>query len=251
MRIAVSRTGAPGTWSWRDLRPVDVNAAWADVWFDYPDLAESDDHLFVSTNVYDAADEWVAAVVVRYPTADLAAGGPVTRRTWTTTTYGSLRFAHGAGDTMWFAAQTSDTDVLRVFAWPDAETQVSGASVAVGPWSDGPYSSRGPGGAEWLARMDSRITGGFRATADGRSLLGFAWTAAPRAGRPHPYVRVVRIDESTLRVHDEPDLWSANGAWAYPATAPNRRGRIGMADRLIQRRPWATSTRQRGRGTWR
>jgi hypothetical protein len=230
VRLAVSRTGAPGTWTWRDLRPVDVDPGWTAVWFDYPDLAESDGHLFVSCNVYDASDAWVAAAVVRYPSEELASGGPVTRRTWTTTSFGSLRFVQGADDTMWFAAHTGDTEVVRLFSWPDSATRVAAFSVAVGPWSDAPYSSRGPGGAEWLTRMDSRITGGFRTVpAGGGGLLGFSWTAAPGDGRPHPYVRVVRIDESTLRVHDEPDLWSTNGAWAYPATAPNRRGRIGMS----------------------
>jgi hypothetical protein len=230
VRIAVSRSGAPGTWSWRDLRPADLDRTWASLWFDYPDLAESDNHRFLSMNLYDSSDNWAAATVVRYRTDELAAAGPVTRRSWTTRSFGSLRFVQGATDAMWFAAHTGDPEVVRLFSWPDSTTQVSAFSVSIGPWSDGPYSSRGPGGAEWLSRLDSRITGGFRTPqADGPHLLGFAWSAAPRTDRPQPYIRVVRINESTLRVHDEPDLWSASGAWAYPATAPSRRGRTGMS----------------------
>ncbi len=225
VRIAVSRTGARGTWSWRDLRPTDVDPGWSQRWLDYPDLAESDDHLYLSFNVFDLSDAWTAAAVVRYPTADLAGGGPITRRSWTTTSFGSLRFVQGAGDTMWFAAHTGDPRVVRLFSWPDSANQVSAFSVAVGPWNDGPYTSRGPGGAEWLSRLDNRMTGGFRS--DG--VLGFAWSAGPRTGRPQPYTRVVRIDEASLRVRDEPDLWSATGAWAYAATAPSRRGEIGMS----------------------
>jgi hypothetical protein len=225
VRIAVSRTGAGGSWTWWDVAPTDVDPGWRDLWFDYPDLAESADHLWVSLNVYDSADQWRRAVVLRFPLDDLVAGGALSRRHWATTGAGSLRLVQGAGDTMWFASHAADNRRLLLFAWPDDATDVRSWAVPVTPWSEASYSSRGPGGAEWLSRADGRITGAWR----GEGALGFVWTAGPRPGRPHPYVRAVRVEEATLRVRDEPDLWSETGAWAYPAAAVNDRGQVGLA----------------------
>jgi hypothetical protein len=223
-RIAASSSGAPGTWKWWDVAPTDVDPDWNTVWFDYPDIAESDDHLWVSFNLYDRFDEWARAAVFRFPLDDLAGRGELTRRSWSTTDVGSLRFVHGAGDEMWFAGSGPDNDTIELFAWPDDSTQVAKWSIAVEPWNDTGYTSRGPGNAEWLARLDGRITAAWRS--GGR--LGFAWSAADEPQRPHPFIRVARIEEATLTLVDQPDLWSVSGAYAYPAAAPNRRGRTGM-----------------------
>lgn len=225
IRFATSRTGAPGSWSYFDLRPQDVKPSWTSVWFDYPHLAQSAEHLFFSTNVFDTSDRWVGAAVVRYSLDDLAAGGAVDRKDWTTTSVGSLRFVQGAGDAMWFASHNPSSHAIRLHLWEDSSTSVEAWNVPIAAWNDGPYSSRGPGGGEWLNRVDSRITGAARAN----GLLSFAWTASPISGRPNPYVRVVRIEEDTLAVRDEPDLWSATGAWAYPAISANKNGRLAMA----------------------
>jgi hypothetical protein len=48
------------------------------------------------------------------------------------------------------------------------------------------------------------------------------------AERPLPYVRVVRIDENTKAVIDEPDIWNADYAFAYPDTSPNNAGEVGV-----------------------
>jgi len=39
----------------------------------------------------------------------------------------------------------------------------------------------------------------------------------------------VTIDESSLRVVAEPDVWSPTIAWAYPAAGSSRRGRVGLS----------------------
>jgi hypothetical protein len=55
------------------------------------------------------------------------------------------------------------------------------------------------------------------------------WTASPDANHAFPYIRVVRINETTKTLVDEPDIWSAKGAWAYPAAAPNSAGQVGIS----------------------
>jgi hypothetical protein len=46
--------------------------------------------------------------------------------------------------------------------------------------------------------------------------------------RPFPYVRVVRLEEGSKAVVDEPDIWNANYAYAYPDACPNDRGHVGI-----------------------
>jgi len=234
IRIAVSATGAPGTWRWWDLTPTEVDPGWSGEWFDYPDLAESDDRLWMSFNMFDRSDRWRRAVVFSFPLDDLRGDGQLTRRTWSTTDAGSLRFTQGAGDTMWFASHSVDNRRLLVFAWPDGAASVTEWAVPIRPWNEGDYSSLGPGNGEWLARADGRVTAGWSQPATGGATgrperIGFAWTASPEAGRPHPYIRAARIDTATMRLLDEPDLWSENGAYAYPAACTNRRGDVGMS----------------------
>lgn len=224
-RLAVSPTAKPGSWHWWDVAPSDLNPAWTDVWFDYPDMAASAQNLWISFNQYDQHDQWRRAVVVRYPLSQLASAAPITRRHWATTAAGSLKLVNGAGSSMWFAATDQPRRALRLFHWPDSDAAVTSWTISVAAWNASDYASGGPGGAPWLSRADDRITGGWRA--GGR--LGFLWTAGRSAGRPNPYIRGVTLDEASLSVVAQPDLWSQNGAWAYPAAAPNAKGVIGLS----------------------
>lgn len=223
-RLAVSRTAAPRTWRWWDVTPADLDPAWTDVWFDFPDLAVSTKNLWLTFNHYDGSDRWVRAGVIRYARADLARTGPLTRRHWSTTAVGSLRLVSGAGSSMWFAGNDQARRSLRLFQWPDDADDVTAWTIPVTAWNDSDYRSTGPDGKPWLSRCDDRITGAWRA--GGR--LGFLWSAGRGPGRPQPYIRAVTLDEQSLTVVAEPDLWSQNGAWAYPAAAPNKRGGVGL-----------------------
>ncbi|HYN29369.1 MAG TPA: hypothetical protein VES95_05810 [Dermatophilaceae bacterium] len=220
--LAASSRGRLVTGNWYAAWSPDAGASWelADPFTAFP----ADRGRFCCDQVYDGQDRWQRAVVLRYPLAELRRSRPVTRRHWASTSAGSLRFVAGAGDTMWFGSTDAARRSVRLFAWPDSSEQVTSWAVRVTPWDDRDYTSAGPGGSPWLSRADDRITGAWRA--GGR--LGFLWSAGRSAGRPHPYVRAAVVDEATLRVLAEPDLWSTTGAWAYPAAAPNRRGRVGI-----------------------
>jgi hypothetical protein len=223
-RLAASRTAAPGTWHWWDVSAADLDPSWTNVWFDFPDLQLSEKNLWISFNVYDQNDRWVRAGVLRYPLSGLAKTDPLPRRAWPTTAVGSLRLVAGAGSSMWFAGTDQARRSLRVFEWPDDSPDVTAFTVPVTAWNDTDYTSNGPDGSPWLSRCDDRVTGAWRA--GGR--LGFLWSAGRSPGRPQPFIRAVTLDEQSLDVVGEPDLWSANGAWAYPAAAPNRRGDVGL-----------------------
>ncbi len=225
-RVAVSSTGAPGTWTWWDTAPTDIDAGWSGLWFDYPDLIAGPDHLWVSFNLYRVSDSgWQRAVVMRYELAALAARGALERAAWSTERSGGLRFARGAGPTMWFTGHGDDAETVHLFSWAAGDQHVDEFTATVTPWNETDYASIVPDGADWLARTDGRITGCWL----DRDHLGLAWNAGADAHHDHPFVRVVRLDRGTLALVDEPDLWAADRAWAYPAVGLNRRGDVGMA----------------------
>jgi hypothetical protein len=223
-RVAATPDAAfPGGWHFWDVAPTTVDPAWTGVWFDYPDMALSRDNLYVSFNVFNLAGQWQRAVVMRFPLEAIAAGGAPTLQFWTTTELGgSLRLTQGAGATMYWAGHASTTR-LRLFAWPDGQAQVSQWDIDVAP-STRAISSLAPNNVDWLGRADIRITGG--AVAAGR--ITFMWTSGSDDTHPHPYIRVARIDEGTRQVVDQPDIWSEDVAWAYPAAAPNGTGTLGF-----------------------
>lgn len=221
-RLAICRAATFGQWYYWDFSPASLNAAWTNVWFDYPDMACTGENLFVSFNAF--ADVWQRAVVFRFPLADLAAGTNLGYRWWTTTDNGSLKLCRGAGPVMYFGSHNS-TSQLRVYSWPDNATSVTSNDVNVRSWTEGRYSAPGPGGVEWLGRVDGRITAAWVAG----GVIGFMWSANRDTNHPLPYIRVACIDENTKALTSEPDIWSQNSAWAYPAAAPNQAGQVGIS----------------------
>ena len=133
-----------------------------------------------------------------------------------------LRLTQGAATGMHFASHNGGTR-LRVFGWPDGSNTIGSFDVTVGAWSSGPYSAPGPGGVEWLSRVDSRITGAWISG----TRAGFLWTAAAKAGRPLPYVKGAVVDVTTRALAEEPDIWNQQSAFAYPAAARTRRASSG------------------------
>jgi len=188
-------------------------------------MVETAKHLMMSFNLYSVSnDRWQRAVVIRFPLSDLKARGSLVRQAWSSNQVGSLRFARGATSTAIFASHSPTSAGLAIFKWPDSDTAVTQTTVAVTDWSYGPYQAAGPGNAPWLTRLDDRITAGWCA----KGKLGFAWSASSDSQHPFPFIRVVRIDDNSLTRIDEPDVWSEQFAWAYPATAPNKRGDVGI-----------------------
>jgi hypothetical protein len=222
-RIAVCRDTAFGSWYYWDFSPSNLNAAWTTMWFDYPDMANTNDNLFVTFNAF-VGNAWQRAIVFRFPLAALAAGTSLGYSWWTTTSNGGLRLCRGAGSTMYFGSHNS-TSQIRVFQWADNATNVTSTDVNVRLWTGGAYSAPGPGNVDWLVRADSRITGAWV----GAGVIGFMWTVNRDANHPLPFIRVARLNEVNKTLVDEPDIWSASSAWAYPAAAPNAGGQVGIS----------------------
>jgi len=224
-RVAVKRGDSfqNNNWYWWDFSVQGLNSQWTGLWFDYPDAALTDNHLWLTFNVFNSAGSWQRAVVFKMPLDTLRAGTSLGYQWWSTTSNGSLRLTQGARKTMYWLSHNSLSQV-RLFRWEDAANNISFWNVDVNAWSAGSYSAPGPDGANWLGRADSRITGAWIA----ENVIGAMWTANRQGSRPFPHVRVVRINEQTKALIDQPDIWSSATAWAYPASSPNDRGDVGF-----------------------
>lgn len=222
-RLAVCREATFGQWYYWDFTPTNLNAAWTTMWFDYPDMAVTNNNLFVTFNSF-IGNAWQRSFVFRFPLATLAAGTSLGYRWWSTTRNGSIRLCRGAGSVMYMGSHNS-TSQVRVFSWADNSTNINQNDVNVGGWTGGAYSAPGPGGLNWLGRADSRITGAWV----GAGVIGFMWSANRDTNHPLPYIRVACINEGTKALMSEPDIWSKKSAWAYPAAAPNSAGVVGIS----------------------
>ena len=227
-RLAISASGVPDSWTFWDFSPGLIDAAWeTNAWFDYPDAATSDDSLYVTFNVFDTASpaNWLGAVVFRLPLDGLVSGD-LEYEFLPVTTHGSLRLTRGATSDMYFASHNGQNPV-RIFRWPDqSNATISSFEVSASDWSgQTPYSSPGPGGAEWLGRVDPRITGGWVVGNE----VGFLWTANSGPGRPQPYVKALIADTDVQSLVSEPDIWNESAACAYAAACPNVDGVVGVS----------------------
>lgn len=222
-RVAVCREASFGAWYYWDFAPRGVSASFAGQWFDYPDMAFSNDNLFITFNMF-GGDTWQRAIALRMPLATLAAAGSLGYRLYQTTANGSLRLTRGAAGTMYMGSHNTASQ-LRVLQWPDSGTTVASSNVNVRPWLGGSYSAPGPGNINWLGRLDPRITGGCV----GGGVITLMWSANRDGSHPLPYISVVRLREGNKTVIDQPDIWSNTAAWAYPACAANSQGRIGFS----------------------
>ena len=199
---------------------------------DYPAISATDKHLFLSINVF-RKERFVRAVVVRMPLDKLTAASPSVSYDYITSPQ-LADFAEGASDTMYFAGHL-DTSTLRVWRWADDSAAPTSTDV---PHSDfprtPPYRCRriGASKGDWCARKqgdsytnDDRVTGGW--VADGT--VGFAWNNTQNAERgfPYPFVMVVRVDQETMELRDEPLIWNPRYAFQYAAFSPNARGDVG------------------------
>jgi len=227
LRVAVKRGPTLGNnaWHWYDFKPDQVNAAWTGEWFDYNHAALSHNFLYIGTNAFQSGGSggFTRSVVMRLPLDELARAQGFTFNYFDTSQNGSLRCTQGAERTMYFASHNNLAQI-RLWEWPEDTTTLSVYDIDVTQYEAGDYESS-PAGQGWLSRTDPRITGGWV----GKGRIGFMWTANADATHDAPYIRVVRIDETTKNLADEPDIRNDRFAFAYPDVSPNDRGEIGVS----------------------
>lgn len=227
------------------------------IWLDQPKLGVTERHLYLSINAFHPKEphgdgQFVAALVMRLPLAELAAGSELQPVCFTTTdqldAWGQPLFGpypvRRAADTMYLASHFSRS-TLAVWRWPDdaaAPTlqQVSDADEAGRPksypraplYSCQREGSNNPVMSDWCTRSDDRLHSGWLHGGE----LGFAWNVSQDAstGKPFPFVWVLILSEERLSscaagqcVLAYPHIWHSQTAFQYGTVAPNSRGDLG------------------------
>ncbi len=218
-------------------------------WFDFPDLAFTDNNLFIAFNRFDFSDpeKWLGSSVFRMPLDKLSTYKGFQYQYFNSPPENgefSVRFTQGASDAMyWGTAPASDTLLVR--KWPDAAGQPGPVrQVAVSPFTEPNEKtiagSEGPSGQPWLKRADARLTAGWVTD----KTLGFGWTsgkieeAAGNGGKfAYPHVRLAVIDRAAVDAAGsdpvkpiaEPHIWNSGLAFAYPSASPAANGDVGLS----------------------
>ena len=199
-------------------------------WFDFPDIATTDTHLYVTVNVITPTPgQNVDSLVLKLPLAELRSGAAMRAVYWTRgQTLGpgrNFRLAQGATHTMFFGT-ILDTATVRVFRNPDRSDVVTllDRPIAFFNNQDSGYVSRLRNGVNWADRALPFVKGAYATERE----YGLLWHSGLHGSRPLPYVRVVRFSTADDSLIAEEDLWSASLAWLYPAATTNAVGHIAV-----------------------
>jgi hypothetical protein len=218
------------------IRPLDVNGAWTNRWFDYPHLALSNNFLYISTNVFGPppAMPFLEKVILRWPLDALQACAGFGYVYFPGFVSGWGQPVQGATTTMYIGDHGGLTNAFRVFWQPENSGSIFWVDRTIPAWTFeiGNASCPGPDGLNWCARADSRIQAGWvrQPKYDAIGEVGFMWNAlgAPGLPFPVPYVEAVTFRQDTLDVTGRPLIWDSVFTWHYPFASPNARGDLGV-----------------------
>jgi hypothetical protein len=223
LAFATSESVKTGNWKLFDITTQMLGVP--GFFMDFPDLAVSSSHLYVTTNCFGPDGQTVGSAVVRMTFDSIAAGNPKVDKFVSMDLF-AFRVAQNCGDVAYFAAH-KDTSTLSVFSWPKGDAQPTSQDVAVARWvGTNGYISRTPDGRRWLDRSDPRITG---ATLAGNELW-FSWGVdAGSNHRAQPFVQMARIKADDLSLIEDVNLFDTDSAICYGGLSTNSNGEVGVS----------------------
>ena len=247
IRVMVARGAdiAQRNYRFYDFTPATVGHPTGE-WFDFPDLAFTNNNLFMSFNRFDFSDpetpHWLGSSVFRMPLDKLSAYEGFQYQYFNTPTENgefSVRFTRGASDTMYWGTSPNE-DTLLVRKWPDSAAQPGPAAQVhvlnyTYPIDKAIAGSEGPNGQPWLTHVDARLTAGWVTD----KTIGFGWTSGKidnadgNGGKfAFPHIRLAIIDRAAIDAGGsdpikpiaEPHIWNSAFAFAYISAAPSANG---------------------------
>lgn len=226
VRIGISPDAT--NWWFYNIRPTNLNPSWQNQWLDYPHLSLSNDHLFITSNMFDAFGDFVRTVIVRLPMEDLSNAAVPEGEVYFSNQVGTFTPVQGAKGTMFWAAH-QDNGHMVLYKWDDDQpsSTVERNVIEIPIWSFNPtlYSCPTPReGDNWCARSDPRITGGWLIG----NHTGFFWNVDRGGEFPWPYVDSALFNVDNMTYQGRPLIWSPNYAVLYAYAAPNERGELGL-----------------------
>jgi hypothetical protein len=221
------------------LRPIDVNGAYTNQWFDYPHITVSDNYLFISVNIFTGGGAFAHQLLMRWPLDAIQTCSGFGFNYYDMAAFGSNgwgQFAEGARTTIYFGSHMGTNNQFRLYAWPD--TQNMGFltyNIPAFNFQNG-NSSCIVDGQNPCARGDSRILAGWVRKPEGiqtNGEIGFMWHGHEGGGFPWPYIEAATFREDTLGYTGRPFIAWNNTATQYPFASPNARGDLGLQGTIM------------------
>jgi hypothetical protein len=207
-------------WTWFDVTSGFLGLG--NDWLDFPDLSTSDGYLYASVD--DVNVNGLVVMRISYRDMQLPGGSTVT---WDFTHPGdgtsavASHLTQNAAGTMYWAGH-DDTSNLRVFSWPDGSNQYSWTAPKThNTYAKTDYTSRAPDGQYWYAPRPSAKPDNITSAIHRPGELWFAWTAGRDTTFAQPYVVIAQLNDSSLDVARELEVWNPDLTFAYPALAVN------------------------------
>ena len=219
-------------WTWADVTSAVVGIG--NDWMDYPDVVVSNSHLYLSVDhaLQGTGSVWTnRRIITRWSLADMAntskgsvSGGYINLQG---SNLVKNHFLRNSRDDGWWAAP-SNTSTLTVYRWPGNSGTISWTSVPMSSYSTKDYSSTAPDGVNWNTAPKNVLGGAYaprsascpEAPCNDIEALGYFAFSAGRdteLGRKHPYVRIVAVDLSSLKLATQVDIWNPDFAFSTPS----------------------------------
>jgi len=256
-RLAIARTQADvlnNSWYYYDFTPatygfVTPPAGASGFWLDFPDVAVSDNFLYLTTNVFprvlpNPTNQCagtcpartcpgactsctsncgsVGAVIARIPLDQLAAAQALNFIYYSDATTQGYRCTQGAHGTMYWGSHNTNTQI-RIYRWDENSNNVAWDIVSHSAFFVGTMVAPSPDGTDFAGSGDTRILGAWVAN----GVIGFMWNAPQGVFFAYPHVEVVRFNESNRTLLTQGQVYSDSYAFLYPSVHPNDRGHLG------------------------
>jgi hypothetical protein len=247
-KLSVSNDG--DTWYSWTVRAVGF-AGWtaprqyANLWWDYPQIALTNNHLFMASNVIIGnpegnptppecggpmlgcgSNDYSHSAVLRFNLGELSSRSSFIHVSFVYDRVG-FGLAQGATDTMYFAAHLSAGEI-RVFKWPDNANymHIRQFDFSIPAWNrDGRFSCPVRDGSDPCQQVSgAQVSSGWVY----HNQVGFFWNVGAGGGVRFPYVdSAVFLSPglfSEMAYQGRRALWNSNYAWVDAFASPNNRG---------------------------
>lgn len=263
-RLCIARSQADvlnNNWYFYDFTPADFGfttppAGANGFWLDFPDMAVSDNFLYLTSNVFQRVLPTpgpppvgnncqacpnqncppatcpggctpncvsAGAVIWRMPLNELAQGGFLNFLFYSDTNF-AYRLTQGARGTMYWGSHNT-TAQIRIYRWAENSGSIAFDNVTHAAYNVGTFAAASPDGTDFSAASDSRIEAAWVA----QGVIGFMWNAAQGGGFAFPHVEVLRFNEGdrSLLPQGQGQVFNASHAFLHPSVHPNDRGHLG------------------------
>lgn len=211
-------------------------------WFDYPQLAVSNNYLWITSNYFNANGTFQRMILTKISLDELQAGAGISWTYWSRTTGWTWSPTQGTTDVMYIGDHTNQS-LFNICDQPENNSTLNCRDVAVPAWT---ATGRGsavcttPNGLNPCDRLDQRVNVGWlkeSEAAPNSHVLGFFWTVAQGNGFNYPYVNAIAVDPTTFTPlaggAGRPYIFNQSFAFAYAGASPNGRGALGISTWLI------------------